>query len=99
MGARGEVPPRHPTRFKDLKEIPHIKAQVLFAVTGEMAHIVDDFLVRRSEIYYTATDQGLSVAPEVARIMGDALGWDEAERRRQVDAYGDTVALSRRYAQ
>jgi glycerol-3-phosphate dehydrogenase len=79
-------------------EVPHLKAQVLFAVSGEMAHTVDDFLVRRTEIYYTATDQGLSVAGEVARIMGDALGWDEDERKRQVDAYGETVALSRRYA-
>lgn len=80
-------------------ETPHIKAQVRFAAEGEMARTVDDFLVRRTEIYYTSPDQGLSLASEVARIMGEVRGWDEAERRRQVDAYGETVALSRRYAQ
>jgi glycerol-3-phosphate dehydrogenase len=79
-------------------EIPHIKAQVKFAVTGEMAHTVDDFLVRRTEIYYQAADQGLGVAEEVARIMGEALGWDADEGKRQVEAYKKTVELSRRYA-
>lgn len=78
-------------------EVPHIKAQVRFAVEGEMARTVDDFLVRRTEVYYTATDQGLGAAPEVARIMGDALGWDGKEQKRQVDAYNETVRLSRRY--
>jgi glycerol-3-phosphate dehydrogenase len=77
----------------------HIKAQVRFAAESEMAHTVDDFLVRRTEIYYTSTDQGLAVADEVASLMGEYLGWDSAERDRQVDAYRKTVALSRRYAE
>jgi glycerol-3-phosphate dehydrogenase len=80
-------------------EIPHIEAQVRFAVSSEMARTVDDFLVRRTEIYYTDMQQGLSVAEKVAEIMGDMLGWDSGERARQVKVYQDTVALSRRYAQ
>lgn len=79
-------------------DVPHIKAQVRFAVEGEMARTVDDFLVRRTEIYYQAADQGLGVADEVARIMGKSLGWDEEEGKRQVEAYKKTVELSRRYA-
>ena len=78
--------------------IPNIKAQVRFAAESEMARTVDDFLVRRTEIYYIAPDQGLGVAPEVARIMGDILGWDADEGKRQVEAYKRTVELSRRYA-
>ena len=78
-------------------EIPHIKAQVRFAAEGEMARTVDDFLVRRTEIFYKAPDQGLGAAPEVADIMGEVLGWDKAERKRQVERYGETVKLSRRY--
>lgn len=80
-------------------ETPHIEAQVRFAVSAEMARTVDDFLVRRTEIYYTERDQGLSVAGKVADIMGDILGWDSGERKRQIKAYEDTVALSRRYAE
>ena len=78
--------------------IPNIKAQVRFAAESEMARSVDDFLVRRTEIYYTAPDQGLGVADEVARIMGGVLGWSDEEGKRQVEAYKETVALSRRYA-
>lgn len=78
-------------------EAPHIKAQVRFAARSEMAFTVDDFLVRRTEIYYTSPDQGLSIAPLVAELMGEELGWDEAARGRQVDTYKETVALSRRY--
>jgi glycerol-3-phosphate dehydrogenase len=79
-------------------EIPYVKAQVRFAVEQEMAKTLDDFMVRRTEIYYYAPDQGLSVAPDVANMMGDLLGWDEAERKRQVEQYGKTVDLSRQYA-
>lgn len=78
-------------------EVPHIKAQVRFAAESEMARTVDDFLVRRTEIYYTAPDQGLGVAEEVARIMGGVLGWDDDEGKRQLEAYKKTVELSRMY--
>lgn len=78
-------------------EAPHIMAQVKFAAEREMARSVDDFLVRRTEIFYTASDQGLSIAPVVASIMGGVLGWDEAEQAKQVEAYGETIALSRKW--
>ncbi len=78
-------------------EVPYIKAQVRFAAESEMAYTVDDFLVRRTEIYYTAADQGLSVAPIVADLMAQVRGWDDKEKARQLDAYRETVALSRRY--
>lgn len=78
--------------------IPHIRAQVKFAVESEMAQTLDDFMVRRTEIFYTAPDQGLQAAEEVANLMGDALNWDEGERQKQVEKYRKTVALSRKYA-
>jgi len=78
-------------------DAPWIKAQVKYAAEKEMARSVCDFMVRRSEIYYTSTDQGLSIAPSIAEIMGGVLGWSEEEKIRQVNEYKDTVALSRRY--
>src|SRR5450830_1582273 len=51
-------------------DIPYIKAQVRFAVEGEMAKTLDDFMVRRTEIFYYAPDQGLSAAPDVANKIG-----------------------------
>jgi glycerol-3-phosphate dehydrogenase len=83
-------------RLRD--DVPHIRAQVKYAAESEMARSVDDFLVRRTEVYYTSNDQGLGLAPEIARMMGDILGWDDEERKRQVAHYESTVELSRRYA-
>lgn len=77
--------------------IPYIKAQARFAATREMARTLDDFMVRRTEIYYTAADQGLGVAEDAAKILGEVLGWDEVQQKKQVDSYRETVELSRRY--
>jgi len=79
------------------EDIPYIRAMVEYAVDAEMALTVDDYMVRRSRIYYEAPDQGLEVLDEVAEIMGRRLGWDEEERERQKAAYRHTVELSRRY--
>ncbi len=79
-------------------EIPHIRAQVKFAVESEMALCLDDFMVRRTEIFYTARDQGLQAAEEVANIMGSVLGWDESEKLKQIANYRKTVELSKKYA-
>ncbi|MBN2169286.1 MAG: glycerol-3-phosphate dehydrogenase/oxidase [Actinobacteria bacterium] len=78
-------------------EIPYIKAQVEFATRNEMALTVTDFMVRRSEIFYTATDQGISVSDSVADIMGDALNWSSEEKTLQAEKYRDIVKRSRRY--
>lgn len=78
-------------------EIPYIKAQVAFAAESEMALSLTDFMVRRSEIFYTATDQGASAAHKVAEIMGRILGWDEEEESRQLEEYIDIIKRSRRY--
>lgn len=80
------------------RDIPHIRAQVRYAAESEMAHTLDDFMVRRTEIFYAAPDQGLEASKEIAQIMGRSLGWDGAEQSRQVEAYRNTVELSRKYA-
>lgn len=77
--------------------LPYIGAQVRYAVEMEMALNLEDFMVRRSEIFFNSTDQGMSVAPAVAEIMGEALGWGPDEKERQIAAYGETVSISKRY--
>ncbi|MDD5448558.1 MAG: glycerol-3-phosphate dehydrogenase/oxidase [Actinomycetota bacterium] len=78
--------------------IGYLKAQVTFAARQEMAKSLEDFMIRRSEIFYTATDQGLAAVPVVASILARELGWDEVEKKRQIEKYKDTVAISRLYA-
>jgi glycerol-3-phosphate dehydrogenase len=66
-------------------------AEVAHAVRFEMALTVEDFLERRSRRFLWAMDNGLNIAPRVARQMGSLLGWDERRIQREVAAYEDHV--------
>jgi glycerol-3-phosphate dehydrogenase len=72
-------------------DLPVIFAEALFAARHEMAMTVEDILARRTRLSLIDRAHGLPVAPDVAAILGDALGWDAAERVRQVEAYRATV--------
>jgi glycerol-3-phosphate dehydrogenase len=75
---------------------PYVWAQVRHAVTAEMATSLEDVLRRRTQVFYEVEDGGLSVAGRVADAMAEAgLGWDAAERARQVEAYRAAVARTR----
>lgn len=74
---------------------PEIEAQVVWAVHNELAATVSDVMVRRTQLYYRAADQGLKAARAVGEIMGRLLDWDAAEVERQVAAYADEVGRSR----
>ncbi|BAS27068.1 glycerol-3-phosphate dehydrogenase [Limnochorda pilosa] len=68
--------------------------QVLQSVEHEMARSVDDVLLRRLALGLEPGN-GWEAAPEIARRMGDLLGWDEARIRSEVDAYRQTLGLMR----
>jgi len=70
-------------------------AEVRHAVQEEMALTVSDFFVRRAAVFYWADDGGMRVAEAVADEMARLLGWDEAERRRQLAEYRAWVAANR----
>jgi hypothetical protein len=53
-------------------------------------------LVRRVPLCLRDRDQGLGVAERVAARMGSRLGWSDEEARR-VAAYGEYVAVTRRF--
>ena len=78
-------------------EFGYVWAQLDYAVETEMATTVDDFLGRRVPLLLMSRDQGLSVAPEVARRMGALLGWDNATRARMLADYERIVADSRAF--
>ena len=71
--------PLHPDR-------PEIAAQVLYAVQREDALHLEDVLIRRLEIGYTPQNKGVAVE-KAARLMADALGWDEGVRKAEVARY------------
>jgi len=68
-----------------------LRAEVIHAMEDEMAMTLEDFMERRTDLTHFDRDRGMSVVQEVARLMGDHLGWDEAETKRQVDRYRHAV--------
>ena len=67
-------------------------AEVAHAVEQERACTLADFLVRRTHIAYETRDNGRAAARRVAALFGSLLGWDDAETRRQLDAYDAEAA-------
>ncbi|MDQ3033331.1 MAG: glycerol-3-phosphate dehydrogenase/oxidase [Myxococcota bacterium] len=76
---------------------PEILAQIEFAAREELAATVCDVLMRRTQVFYRDHDQGLGCAERVADHLADVLGWDRAERDRELERYRAEVALSRRW--
>jgi glycerol-3-phosphate dehydrogenase len=72
-------------------DLPVIFAEASFAARYEMAMTVGDILARRTRLALIDRAHGIAAAPDVAAILGDALGWDAAERTRQVETYRATV--------
>jgi glycerol-3-phosphate dehydrogenase len=65
--------------------VPDVRAQVVHAVREEMARTVADVIFRRTGIG-TLGNPGDGVLEAVAASMASELGWDAAERARQVEA-------------
>ena len=72
-------------------KLPYLRAEAVYAARDEMAVTLEDILSRRTRALLLERDGTAAVAADVARLVADDLGWDEAEQRRQVDAF---VALA-----
>ncbi|HTA77258.1 MAG TPA: glycerol-3-phosphate dehydrogenase [bacterium] len=71
--------PLHPDR-------PELGAQVIFAVQKEKALHLDDVMLRRLEIGYSAQRWGQS-SETASHLMAQELEWDEDTRLKELEAY------------
>ena len=78
---------------------PEIMAQVKWAIDEELASELSDVMIRRMQLYYRDSDQGLGVADKVADFMAKEIGWSAEQRQASVEAYRADVARSRRWRQ
>ena len=76
---------------------PEVRAQVDWAVNEELANEVADVLVRRTQLFFRAADQGLAAAEWVGARMQQLCGWDDARRDASLAAYRQEVGLSRQW--
>ena len=71
--------------------LPVVWAEVEHAVRREMVMTMADVLVRRTSLLRRDPHHALQQAPEVARRLGDVLGWDPERRRSELTRYADAV--------
>jgi glycerol-3-phosphate dehydrogenase len=71
---------------------PVIRAEVVFAARYELAHRVEDFLIRRTAMVWRAPSAARAVAPIVARLLASELGWDSAREAAEVEHFTTRIA-------
>ena len=91
-GTRAPIVARIASRRPELAEplsrgCPAIGAEVVNAVSNEMAHSVGDFLIRRTSLSWRSPVEAEAAAAAVARIMAAELGWDRAREAAEVASF------------
>jgi len=71
--------------------LPYVQAEVIWAVRHEMACTIEDVLARRMRALFLNARAALEMAPAVAELMAEELGWDGAENGKQLTAFQDVV--------
>ncbi|MGH8946319.1 MAG: glycerol-3-phosphate dehydrogenase/oxidase, partial [Acidimicrobiia bacterium] len=72
--------------------LPYLRAEIVYAATHEGALHLDDALTRRTRISVETRHRGLEALEETSQLMGDALGWSETTRSREMEHYRARVA-------
>ncbi len=66
---------------------PAIAAEVVHAARNEMAHSIDDFLVRRTALSWRSPAEAYAAAPAVAKLLASELGWSREKERTELAAF------------
>jgi len=64
--------------------LPYRAAEVVWAVRSEMARTVEDVLARRTRALFLNAAAAICMAPAVAELMAQELGWTPEEQTRQL---------------
>jgi glycerol-3-phosphate dehydrogenase len=72
--------------------LPYRAAEVIYAALHEHAMTVGDVLMRRVPMAFEVADQGASLAPRIAALLGETLQWTPDAQRAAVEAYAIEAA-------
>ncbi|HTO00505.1 MAG TPA: glycerol-3-phosphate dehydrogenase/oxidase, partial [Microthrixaceae bacterium] len=78
-----------------VSDLPYVKAEAIFAVRHEMAESVDDVLSRRTRARIFGRDDSADAADAVAKIIGEELGWSEAQCEASAAEYKASIEHER----
>jgi glycerol-3-phosphate dehydrogenase len=76
-------------------ELPHVAAELVFAIRSDLACEVEDVLRRRVPLALFSRTQGLDVAEETANLLARERGWSERRRAHSLLQYRAAVSVSR----
>ena len=79
-------------RDRLVADLPHVKAEIVYAARCEMAVTLADALTRRTRLAMLAGEAARTCAPVAAELMAKELDWNEAETSRQVEMFAREFA-------
>jgi glycerol-3-phosphate dehydrogenase len=69
--------------------------EVVYATSHEGALHLEDVLARRTRISIEYAHRGIDAAEQVANLMAEILGWDDATVKREIEVYTARVKAER----
>ncbi len=72
-----------------------LEAEVAYGIACEMVGSLEDFLVRRTHLFYHLPDQGLAAAEKALEILAKELNWDEKRTIVERTRYQTLVEANR----
>ncbi|QRP45178.1 glycerol-3-phosphate dehydrogenase/oxidase [Amycolatopsis sp. FDAARGOS 1241] len=85
-----------PELLKPIESAPdYLGVEVVYAASHEGALHLEDVLARRTRISIEYAHRGVDCADQVARLVGEVLGWSAETIKREVDVYTARVEAER----
>lgn len=75
--------------------LPYLAAEAVWAVREEMATTLEDVLARRTRALLLDREATAAAAPNVARLIGRELAWDEDQTDAQISSFLSMVEAER----
>ena len=80
------------------RNLPYLKAELVYAVTAEGAQSVSDVLERRTRIWFEAPNFGVDLASATADLIAPYLGWKAAQKKASIAQYQELVDAAKKSA-
>ena len=71
---------------------PYLEEEIAYACKNEMATSLTDILTLRTRIAYLDSDAAAAIAPKVADLMSNALGWSKKQKQEQLKEAQQMIA-------
>jgi len=80
------------------RDLPYLKAEIVYAVIAEGAQTVADVMERRTRIWFEAPNFGMDLAQSIADLMASYLGWKVPQKKASVAEYIKLVESAKKSA-